>query len=293
MTTTVPNHAPLLISPKEAASLIGSEKVRFVDVRQPEVYSEGHIEGASNMFDLFTYLATSDEHGKQHLMNSFEDIIRSKGINGDERIITYEGSLNTLFGASCRGWYLFNLLGHSNVQVLDGGLAAWQKEGLPLVAGEEQTYTTEGTFTATWSPDLWADRSDVQSIIQGEATGIKLLDVRDPVEWNAVSSSPYGVDFAPRKGRLDGAVHLPWYTFMQEDTPTVATFKDNEEIRDMMSKEGINVNDTIIVYCFKGARAANTLIALKKAGFNNVRNYFASWNEWSRHENLKIDGSVR
>ena len=98
------------------------------------------------MFDLFTYLATSDEHGKQHLMNSFEDIIRSKGINGDERIITYEGSLNTLFGASCRGWYLFNLLGHSNVQVLDGGLAAWQKEGLPLVAGEEQTYTTEGSF---------------------------------------------------------------------------------------------------------------------------------------------------
>lgn len=34
------------------------------------------------------------------------------------------------------------------------------------------------------------------------------LDVRDVDEWVGTSSSPYGVDFCPRKGRIPGAVWL-------------------------------------------------------------------------------------
>ena len=34
---------------------------------------------------------------------------------------------------------------------------------------------------------------------------VVLLDVRDRDEWMGESSSPYGRDFAPRKGRLPGA----------------------------------------------------------------------------------------
>ncbi len=37
---------------------------------------------------------------------------------------------------------------------------------------------------------------------------IKLLDNRDKDEWLGESSSPYGKDFAPRKGRIPGSVWL-------------------------------------------------------------------------------------
>ena len=37
------------------------------------------------------------------------------------------------------------------------------------------------------------------------------LDVRDVDEWIGESSSPYGKDFCPRKGRIPGAVWLEWY----------------------------------------------------------------------------------
>ena len=37
------------------------------------------------------------------------------------------------------------------------------------------------------------------------------LDTRDVDEWIADSSSPYGKDFCPRKGRIPGAVWLEWY----------------------------------------------------------------------------------
>ena len=52
---------------------------------------------------------------------------------------------------------------------------------------------------------------------------------------------------------------------------------------------GIAPDDTVYLYCFKGARASNTFLALKQAGFSDVRMYFGSWNEWSRDESLPIE----
>ncbi len=52
---------------------------------------------------------------------------------------------------------------------------------------------------------------------------------------------------------------------------------------------GIDADSTVYVYCFKGARASNTLVALKEAGVTDVRLYFGSWNEWSRNPELPIE----
>ncbi len=43
------------------------------------------------------------------------------------------------------------------------------------------------------------------------------------------------------------------------------------------------------LYCFKGARASNTVLALKQAGVDDVRMYFGSGNEWSRDPSLPIE----
>ena len=45
----------------------------------------------------------------------------------------------------------------------------------------------------------------------------------------------------------------------------------------------------VVLYCFKGARASNTLVALKEAGIEDVTLYFGSWNEWSRDPSLPIE----
>jgi len=45
----------------------------------------------------------------------------------------------------------------------------------------------------------------------------------------------------------------------------------------------------VIIYCFKGARASNTFVALEEAGIRDVRIYFGSWNEWSREAALPIE----
>ena len=113
----------------------------------------------------------------------------------------------------------------------------------------------------------------------------------DEDEWRGLSSSPYGADFAPRKGRIPGARWVEWYKFM-DTSQTIPHFKSAEEIRAICAQVGMDLDDDIIIYCFKGARASNTYIALKMAGFNNVRNYYGSWNEWSRHPELPIDAGI-
>jgi len=52
---------------------------------------------------------------------------------------------------------------------------------------------------------------------------------------------------------------------------------------------GISQNTPVYLYCFKGARASNTFLALKNAGVKDVRMYFGSWNEWSRDPSLPIE----
>jgi thiosulfate/3-mercaptopyruvate sulfurtransferase len=66
-------------------------------------------------------------------------------------------------------------------------------------------------------------------------------------------------------------------------------FKSKNEILAECATVGIAENTPVYLYCFKGARASNTFLALKNAGVKDVRMYFGSWNEWSRDPSLPIE----
>ena len=85
-----------------------------------------------------------------------------------------------------------------------------------------------------------------------------------------------------------GAKWLEWYRFMKP-TPQGPVFKSPDEVRAECATAGIHPEDSVYLYCFKGARASNTFLALKQAGFKDVRMYFGSWNEWSRDPALPIE----
>ncbi|RZJ20368.1 MAG: sulfurtransferase, partial [Haliea sp.] len=133
--------------------------------------------------------------------------------------------------------------------------------------------------------DVMLTKDDVVAALGGD---VALLDVRDIDEWTGESSSPYGKDFAPRKGRLPGAKWIEWYRFMKPSAQG-PVFKSPLEVQAECATAGIGTDDTVYLYCFKGARASNTFLALKQAGFSDVRMYFGSWNEWSRDDALPIE----
>jgi len=275
-----------LLTPQELSSLCTTDKVVIIDTRDADTYAAGHIPGAVNLREIFTFLASSTVEGLQELKSTFTQHFGAIGLSGAETAVLYEDSLNSGYGQSCRGYYLLTWLGYPKVHVLNGGYSAWKAAGMPV--STEAVVPTPASFpTDLTMADVMLTQTDMLEAVKAPGTA-KLLDVRDIDEWIGESSSPYGKDFAPRKGRIPGAKWVEWYRFMKPSAQG-PMIKSPDEVKAECATAGIQTGDTIYLYCFKGARASNTFLALKQAGFDDVRMYFGSWNEWSRDESLPIE----
>lgn len=275
----------VLITPKDLQTLLGTEKIVLIDTRDPEEYSNSHIEGAVNIREIFTFLATSTPEGLETLRNKFCDAFGQAGLSGSEKVVIYEDSMETGFGQSFRGYFLLQFLGYLDARVLHGGYRAWFDSGFDVT----RDIPNPKAKLFDCKPDslnVMIDLEEMKAALRDPE--IVKLDVRDIDEWIGESSSPYGKDYAPRKGRLPGAVWIEWYRMMKP-TPQGTRFKSKNEILAECATVGITPETPVIIYCFKGARAANTFVALKEAGIKNVSVYFSSWNEWSRDPKLPIE----
>ena len=274
----------ILYSPREINRLRNDQTGIMIDVRNADDYAHGHIPGAVNLPGLFTTLSMTTPEGLREMEKTFSSLLRKAGIRQEKTAIIYEDNLGASYGSSCRGYFLLTLLGHANTGILDGGLDQWKSEGYPLES--KPVVVAPSNFKASLQQACLATLDDVIEAL--EQPDIKLLDNRDKDEWLGISSAPagdYSADYLPRKGRIPGARWIEWRQFM-ESKEGILHFKSPQQIISICAQAGLYPNDDIIIYCFKGARAANTYIALKLAGFKHVRNYFGSWNEWSRNAAL-------
>jgi len=275
----------VLLDPVDLAECLKNGNVIPIDTRDPESFEAAHIPGAVNAHDIFTYLATSTPEGQKELQSKFTEIFGNAGLSGKELAVVYEESMTSGFGQSCRGYYLLKFLGYKRAAVLHGGFRAWTEANLPTTV--EATVPIPASFPVDpAAASLIVDSRTMLEAVQDP--NIIKLDVRDVDEWIGASSSPYGVDFCPRKGRMPGARWLEWYRMMKpgKEGPI---FKTKSEILAECQTIGIGPDTPVILYCFKGARTSNTFIALKEAGIKDVRTYFGSWNEWSRDPSLPIE----
>lgn len=277
-----------IISSKDLNSI--NDKL-FIDLRSKEDFEKCHIKNAVNIPQFFTYLAESSHTGLEKLTDTFKGLLQSKGVTGKENLIFYEDHLGSLKGVSCRAYFLMSMFGYNKTKlyILEEGLDGVKaKKSFPVEEGAERKIEKLGTFVPQLNEDHHIRYDELHVSLTSNDKKPFLLDVRDEEEWIGVSSSPYGPDFTPRKGRLIGAKSIIWTEFMEDKKK----FKTEEEIDVLCKTVGIKDKEQeIVVYCFKGCRSSNSLIALKKAGYKNVRNYLGSWNEWSRNLKLPIDDS--
>ncbi len=275
----------ILIEVDELKHLLETKNVIVVDTRAPEAYAEVHIKGAINIHDVFTYLSSSTNSGTDAMRTHFAKVFGNAGISNSDTVVFYEDAMNSGYGQSCRGHFLSDYIGLPNSKVLHGGLSAWRNAGGAVSDNIEVLAPVEFALSED-GKGLIVNKEQVLDAIDSQ--DVTLLDVRDVDEWIGNSSSPYGKDFAPRKGRLPGAKWLEWYRMMKptNDGPRI---KSPQEVIAECHNIGLDFNKPIYLYCFKGARTSNTYVALKQAGFSNVSTYFGSWNEWSREDVLPID----
>lgn len=285
---TVAMKVPVLVEPLALEALRKTRPVVIIDTRHATTHASGHIPGAVNLRDIFTFLIEdSRPETLRRMQPALAEALGRAGLSGREIAVVYEETLDSGYGQSCRAYLLLRQLGYPQVAILHGGYRAWTDAGLPV--SSELPRPAPRAFPLSAGTRMLVDSDEMLRALDDPR--IVKLDVRDRDEWLGRSASPYGVDDCPRKGRIPGAVWLEWYRVMDRDS-VVPRFRSRDEILAACADIGLDPDDTVYVYCFKGSRAALVTVALTQVGFHDARTYFASWNAWSRNPALPIDAGV-
>ncbi|MES2318087.1 MAG: sulfurtransferase [Pseudomonadota bacterium] len=267
-----------LITPAALADHLDSPDWVAVDCRHDlmnptagrDGYAIGHIPGA--VFADMDHELSGAKRGPDGAFRgrhplperaALAETLRGWGIGPGTQVVAYDAQ-GGMFAA--RLWWLLRWLGHPAVAVLDGGLAAWQSQGLALSA--EVPARARGSF-AEQAP-LVATVSAAQ-VLENIDGGEKIvLDARAPDRFRGENET-----MDPVGGHIPGAKNRFFKDNLQDD----GRFKDAAQLKADFS--GL-VNDPAkaIMQCGSGVTACHNLLALEVAGMPGAALYPGSWSEW-------------
>jgi thiosulfate/3-mercaptopyruvate sulfurtransferase len=271
---------PLVTTDWLAERLSDPEVVVAEVDENPDLYDEGHIQGAVRLHwredlqdDLVRDVVAREE---------FERLMGSRGIANDTCVVLY-GDKNNWFAAYAY-WYL-KLFRHEDVRLLDGGRQKWIEEGRGLTI--EPPSPAGVRYEAEERDESLRVRRD--AVLAGLGSqGIALVDVRSPQEYSGELIAPpgYEQEGASRGGHIPGAQSIPWATAVRDD----GTFKSVDELREIYAAKGVTPAKEVHAYCRIGERSAHTWFVLRELlGYENVKNYDGSWTEWGNLVDVPIE----
>jgi thiosulfate/3-mercaptopyruvate sulfurtransferase len=276
-------HPEVLVSTDWVAAHLNDPSIRIVESNEDTLlYASGHVPGAVNV-DWTSDL--NDQLRRDYITREgFEQLMSRIGATKDTTVVFY-GDKNNWW--ACYAFWVFQLFGHTNARVMDGGRIKWEKEKRPVTrdvpAFPKTTYKAEERSDATHR----AFRDEVLSHMQAKR---QLVDVRSPDEYTGVRMHmpDYPNEGAIRGGHIPGAKSIPWARAINADD---GTFKTADELKKIYVEEKqLSPAQPTIAYCRIGERSSHTWFALKYLlGFENIRNYDGSWTEWGNMVGVPIE----
>lgn len=267
----------MLITPGELdQELQSAQPPLLLDLRPAEEFAAGHLAGAFHLDLWGVSLIDTSEAPLRAFMWMVGHLFSLRGVTPDRPVVVYEGKSAM---RAARAFWLLEYLGHPNVRVLDGGVSAWTRAGLPLTT--EASAPVASKWHGEPHPDALATWSDVKDRLGKMETAI--IDTRSDEEYYSEQVR------AKRGGAIPGAVHLEWTKNLAPD----GTYKSASDLKAMYEALGVTPDREVVTYCQGGYRAAHTYLALRLAGFPRVRTYTGSWKEWGDREDLPIERPKR
>ena len=276
-------HPEVLVSTDWVAAHLDDPNVRLIESNEdPLLYSSGHIPGAVQV-DWTRDL--NDQVRRDYLDKAgFEALMSRIGVTPDMTVVFY-GDKNNWWATYA--FWVFQLFGHSNAKVMDGGRAKWEREGRPMTREVPSYPATTYHARERNDQEIRAFRDQVMAHIEARKP---LVDVRSPAEYSGekLHMPEYPQEGALRGGHIPGAKNVPWARAVDPDT---GTFKSADELRAIYQQEiGLQPSDDVIAYCRIGERSSHTWFVLKYLlGYSKVRNYDGSWTEWGNLVGVPIE----
>lgn len=234
-------------------------------------YEAAHIPGA-RYFDIDEI--SDDRSDIPHMAPPSEKFIsrvRALGVGDGHQVVVYDGT--GLFSAA-RVWWLFRLMGKSDVAVLDGGLPKWQSDGQPV--DDMPPVIRDRHITVQRQSHLV---KNVTQVAAAAKLGThQIIDARMPARFR-------GDEPGLRAGHIPKARNVFFRNVLNAD----GTMKSPDDIRLVFQDAGVDLGKPAITTCGSGVTAAVLSLALERIGHRNHALYDGSWAEWGMYDDLQIE----
>ena len=270
------NLLPLIIEPDQLAARLDEPSLLIIDVpARAESHGAGHVPGAL-LLDHRRLLAGEGEVPNEvPSVEALSRLFSSLGLTRDTHVVAYDDEGG---GWAGRLLWTLELIGHTRYSYLNGGIHAWRQDGHPVStetrAPEPSDYQAE-----ILHPEVAIDRLEIE----------ERLGEKDFAIWDARSRAEYDGEKGNnrRLGHMPGAVNMEWTDAM--DRERGLRLRDYAELVTELETLGLTPDMEVVTHCQSHHRSGFTWLVGKALGFEKIRGYAGSWQEWGNRDDTPIE----
>ena len=251
----------------------------LLQVGERSEYDREHIPGAR--FLQLRAISDRPANGRSLEMlpiTTLDSVLATLGVTAGSKVVIYFGS--DWVSPTTRAWLTMEYAGLGDrAVILDGGLPAWKAAGYAVTADVPAAPNVTRLVT-TSNPGVVVNAEWVQARLTQPR--FRLIDARDPQFYQGLDAGS-----GTRPGHLPGARSIPFTSVTDE----AGRFLPDSALRRIFREAGVSQGDEIVAYCHIGQQATAVVFAAQLLGYN-ARLYDGSFEDWTRHEGLPVEGAV-
>ena len=281
-----------LIAPAKLQQWIsdGENACSIVDARPYADYLAGHIPGAIWQ-DWKAWCQPAPVHASPELHqpgywgvlaedtpDRIEQRLALAGLSSDKPVVVYADGSRSKGREGRLAWMLL-YYGASSVSLLDGGWSGWRRAG-----GAVETsicVPPRGHFKVRIQPQRRVLLPQLKEAIETGEMPL-LVDARSRAEYDG-----HLYDYQPRKGRMPGAVHMPYTDFFDE----VGNFVARDRYLQRLPL-AVRQAEHIVPYCEVGVRSALFALLHEYHTGQVVANFDGSFMQWALDGTLPVESGI-
>lgn len=271
-------------------SNLGKPGIVFLDITSnPAAYAKGHVPGAvfthykKDKWRVDTKVNGHKVSGVLPPVDQMEKLIGGLGIGNDDQVVIIPAGAGAAeMGTATRIYWTFAVLGHDNVSIMNGGMAAWMKDkNNPLEAAANKPAAK--TFKANFRDDLIATTDEVKAALKG---GTTLIDSRPVAQNIGVVKSGAVRAF----GTIPGAISVPGEYMTVNNGGQI---RDKAALAKLYELSNAPTDGKAITFCNTGHWASLGWFAeYAVLGNKNTQMYDGSLSEWTAEDNAPMERKV-